>query len=296
MIVSIRNNLFKNIVIALINFEFFCAIAFGQSYQDAIASCQKKTKARADMCYEMLYTCPLVSNDQMDLILKEHSPTEDSVIIDIGSGLGGCSRYLAVLGYTIYSIDFTPEILQTQKNNFCNFPISEALTELPTPKNNPPMLLGKDALITRCQNALKRRVHFIEGDFSDEKVINLITNIHPKWNVVIALDSLQFFNDSKRQATLNIIDKHLVSNGVFIASTFPKSNYGNKSSTLFGGVYEFDLEQLLHNSILTKYTTISTIDNKNYKSLLTRGKWLNKFLRLVALTKENNANLIEGNT
>jgi 16S rRNA A1518/A1519 N6-dimethyltransferase RsmA/KsgA/DIM1 with predicted DNA glycosylase/AP lyase activity len=78
----------------------------------------------------LLYNCALDSNKQIEVILKEHPPTKDSVVIDIGSGWGRCTRYLALLGYTVYSIELDRRMQQIQEDVFCDFPVKAILRSI----------------------------------------------------------------------------------------------------------------------------------------------------------------------
>jgi cyclopropane fatty-acyl-phospholipid synthase-like methyltransferase len=261
---------------------------FGGNIEDSIAVLQKDAPDKTgqmsyERAYDLLYNCALDSNKQIEVILKEHPPTNDSVVIDIGSGWGRCTRYLALLGYTVYSIELNREMQQIQENKFCDFPIESILTSIEKQKSDP-SIWNKDTYINYCKETLKNRVHFIEGDFSDKNVISAITQKHPKWNIVIALDSLQFFNDSQRKKAFQSIDKHLVSSGILIVSTLPKKRYRNQE--LFGGVYDFKIEDLLtYPKIITGYTKYSVIDNMQYNTINSAEKNYPKFLRLVTLVK-----------
>ena len=253
----------------------FVQSAYGRNVQDVIAEA-KKTSMRyytEAQINETLYVCPLVSNKQMDVLLKTHPPTEDSVIIDIGSGLGACSRHLALLGYTVYSIDSHFMIMTQQLAHFCDYNIKD--------------IGNKEIYLTQCNTIKNNNFHYIFGEFTDPKVINQITQKHPKWNVVIALDSLQFFNDTQRQSTLKVIDKHLVPSGIFVASSIPQKFYKNKE--IFGGVHEFSLAQMLENPIFNKYNIKSKIFNKEYYTKYFDVIEYHKFLRLTNLVKQDHA-------
>lgn len=232
----------------------------------------------------MLYSCPLYSNKQIELILKEHPPTKDTIVIDIGSGTGNCSRHLALLGYTVYSIDAHNDMQQLQEDLFCDFPIESILTSIEKQKSDP-SIRNKDTYINYCKETLKNRMYFIEGDFSDKNVISAITQKHPKWNVVIALDSLQFFSHSQREKAFESIDKNLASGGILIVSTLPKKYYRNDEP--FGGVHDFKIEDLLTNQqVITGYAKYSAISNEQYNTEYLSEKTYNpKFLRLVTLIR-----------
>ena len=259
----------------------FVQPVFGHNIKDSLAKMRHKLSSYEmsdDMIYDVLYTCALDSNNQLEVILKEHPPTKDNIIIDIGSGSGACSRLLALMGYTVYSIDRTLGMISSQKDHFCDFPIKSILEKLDGSINN------EDAYTDYCKETLKHRMHFIEGDFSDKNVISSITRNHPKWNIVIALDSLQFFNNSQREEALRSINKNLVLGGILIVSTLPKKYYG--SDIVFGGVHNFSIDHLLTRySILSKYTIYEGLYNKQYKTNYPRELWYPKFLRLVTLIK-----------
>lgn len=130
-------------------------------------------------------------------------------------------------------------------------------------------------------------MNFVEGDFSYDSVVNDITQKHPKWNIVIALDSLQFFNEDERERAFKSIDKHLVSGGVLIVSSLPKEYYMAIGSDPFGGVHSFNIEDMLMRpDILSGYNVQSKIDNKNYITGAIREKTHPKFLRIVTLIKK----------
>ena len=190
---------------------------------------------------------------------------------------------MSLLGYTVYSIDAGHGMQQIQEDVFCDFPIESILTSIEKQKSDP-SIWNKDTYINYCKETLKNRVHFIEGDFSDKNVISAITQKHPKWNIVIALDSLQFFSNSQREKAFESIDKNLVAGGILIVSTLPKEYYGNDE--LFGGVHDFKIEDLLTNHKLnTGYTKYSAISNEQYNTEHFTEKTYTKFLRLVTLVK-----------
>jgi precorrin-6B methylase 2 len=261
---------------------------FGGNIEDSIAVLQKDAPDKTgqmsyERAYDLLYNCALDSNKQIEVILKEHPPTKDSVVIDIGSGWGRCTRYLALLGYTVYSIELDRRMQQIQEDVFCDFPVKAILRSIEKQKSDP-SIWNKDTYINYCKETLKNRVHFIDGDFSDKNVISIITQKHPKWNIVIALDSLQFFNDSQRKKAFQSIDKHLVSSGILIVSTVPKKYYSNDK--LFGGVHDFTTEELLtYPKIISEYTKYSVIENKQYNTTNSAEKSYPEFLRLVTLVK-----------
>ena len=269
--------------------SLFVQPVFGHNIKDSIAKMKHRVSSNLGeeisdaMIYELLYTCALDSNNQLEIILKEYPPTKDNIIIDIGSGTGACSRLLALIGYTVYSIDSTLGMVSLQKNNFCDFPVKSILEKLDVQKFDR-SIHNEDTYTDYCKETLKNRVHFIEGDFSDENVISSITRNHPKWNVVIALDSLQFFNNFQREEALKSINKNLVSGGILIVSTLPKKYYGN--DMIFGGIHDFSIEhKLLRYNILSKYTIYDGIYNKQYNTNYPREKWYPKFLRLVTLIR-----------
>lgn len=261
--------------IALVN------IALGSSVDDRIAAViEQSPGTNEEHAYESLYVCPLEKNNQMEVVLKKHPPTKDNVIIDIGSGNGRCSRYLSALGYTVYSVDSWENSILAQKISFCDFDIKSILKHLA-------WIQDEQSYNDYCKKFVRDRVHFIEDDFSKKNVIDFITQKHPKWNVVIALDSFQFFSDAQRDAALEAINTNLVSGGILIVSALPKSYYGLNANKIFSGVYDFNIEDMItRNDIKNKYTVYSKISNKDYNTNYTREKWHPQFLRSVTLTRK----------
>lgn len=119
---------FKKTIFLCLAVFLFAQSVLGHNVEDSIAIAQKGALGQTgqsityERTYDLLYTCPLDSNKQIEVILKESPPTKDNVVIDIGSGLGRGSRHLALLGYTVYSIDAAPGRQQIQEDLFCDFP------------------------------------------------------------------------------------------------------------------------------------------------------------------------------
>ena len=49
-----------------------------------------------------------------NFLLKQHPPIYGKVVIDIGSGLGQCSRQLALLGYKVFSVEKDQQMMNWQ--------------------------------------------------------------------------------------------------------------------------------------------------------------------------------------
>jgi len=271
------------IIIPTLLFIVLVNIALGSSVDDRIAAAIERSPGISkERAYESFYVCSLERNNQMEFILKKYPPTKDNVIIDIGSGTGRCSRYLSFLGYTVYSVDSLGGIISKQKLSFCDFPIKSIIKNLPWKQDQDEHVYNH-----YCENSVKNKVNFIEDDFSKEHVISSIVQKHPKWNVVIALDSFQYFSDAQREAALEAINANLVSGGVLIVSAMPKSIYGSNADKLLGGVYDFNIEDMItKNDIKNKYTVYSQIYNKDYDTNYIGEKRHSKFLRLVVLIRK----------
>lgn len=203
--------------------------------------------------HKTLNICSLDANNQIQYLLENHPPENGKIVVDIGSGLGQCSKQLALLGYEVFSIDKESKMIEFQKHNFCE-PIAPETFVYFYWKRYKPYLLNKDNYNNYCQKIRDTKVHFITDNFISDNTLKKLERNKKVWDIVIGLMSLQFFDDRERKIALKIIDDHQSHNSILILSTQPSHMY--KDKTLFGGVYNFSLEEMLDSSINKKYKVL----------------------------------------
>ncbi len=223
--------------------------------------------------YRLQNICSLDDNNQIQFLLKQHPPIYGKVVIDIGSGLGQCSRQLALLGYKVFSIEKDQQMMNWQKHNFCA-PIAPETFVYFFWKQNNPQMLNQDIFNNYCKQVKENKVHFITDNFVNSKALQQIIKQYKKWDIVLGLMSLQFFNSEDRRSAFEIINKHQTEGGVLILSTQPKNTY--KNVKLFGGVYDFSLKEMLYNPIV----------KDNYKVLLAQDLFGGSWLHLLTFIKQ----------
>lgn len=208
--------------------------------------------------------CQLDNENLILLLLYIYPPKQgDFVIVDIGSGWGPCSKQLALLGYKVYSIDIEQRHLDFQKDNFCTMPLPDTFLYQYWKVNNPE-LLTEYFFKQHCSKIKENNIIYINGDFADKEVVK---NIDTQWNIVLALDSLQFMNLEGWTNTFKFVDNNLSEDGIFIIKTKSKERYGVESPL----IHDFDLHNMFH-KIFSDYKVLNAmiIDGEIYGLTLIR--------------------------
>lgn len=134
----------------------------------------------------------------------EFNHPDDSIAVDIGSGLGGCTKVLSFLGYQVHSIDLNPAFIQHQQENFCN------PDELPPIATELLKDLDKEMSNSYCQKLKKKQV-FIAKDFSKIQKTELPDK---RWDYVVMDNVLQFMPKEAVVRTLELVKNNLSDKGV----------------------------------------------------------------------------------
>jgi precorrin-6B methylase 2 len=147
-------------------------------------------------------------------------PNKNPIVIDIGSGLGGCAKTMGFLGYKVFSIDTSPKHIKDQEKNYCNPLKSGLIYDLAK-------IDGYDFNEKRfkddCEEIKKKQV-FIDGNFTGNKVK---TNLPlQKWNIVIAHNVFQFMTPEVLYSTLKLTKEQMSENGVIDIIYSHKHRYG----------------------------------------------------------------------
>jgi 2-polyprenyl-3-methyl-5-hydroxy-6-metoxy-1,4-benzoquinol methylase len=160
--------------------------------------------------------CRLNVDNHILYLLHYYKPNKNIKILDIGSGWGACSKELALLGYTVYSVELDKRHIDYQKEHFCdNF--QEDSFEYEYFKKNRPHLLNDQSFNHYCKGIFQQNIKYIEGKFED---INTLKEINSTdWDIVLALDTIQFMNKNTVDSFFKIIDTNLSKNGIFVIRT-----------------------------------------------------------------------------
>lgn len=177
--------------------------------------------------------CQLAASNHILYFLKYHSPNQ-STVVDIGSGWGGCAKPLALLGYQVYSVDINEGHLKYQQEHFCDMPTKQSFLFNFWKKTNPKLLNEKN-FATYCR-AVQKNIHFIEGDMGNFATIAKINNNN--WNIVLALDSLQFIDPEKKEQILKAVDNKLAKGGSFVLKMKHEYEPGKVPT------YDFSIEKM----------------------------------------------------
>lgn len=202
--------------------------------------------------------CLIAGSNHILYFLKYYSSNQ-STVVDIGSGWGGCSKPLALLGYKVYSVDLYKGHLEYQKEHFCDMPTKQSFLYNLWEKTNPELLIDKN-FVEHCRLA-RENIHFIEGDMSNPATLSKIKSHH--WNIVLALNSFQFMDSGKRDRILKAVNTKLAKEGSFVL----KMNHDYRRGKV--PTYDFSLEDM-YDKYFPAYTIINVEeDDKNRLSSFT---------------------------
>jgi len=194
--------------------------------------------------------CHLIQSNQLLYLLQELPPENGRIVIDIGSGWGTCVKPLALLGYTVYSIDKDIRHIDYQRGSgFCTPPGEDSFLYQYWKLSNPKLISDTKYFQKYCENAKEKNIKFIVGDFTKLETMQQIS--HRRWDIVLALDSMHFMSPAEREKASILIDKRLVKGGVVMVKANSPTN---------NNIYGFYVKDLLFQHF-SKYKVLTNIDN-----------------------------------
>ena len=188
--------------------------------------------------------CPLTEYNFTPYLLLHFPPQNGKVVVDLGSGWGSCSKQLALLGYTVYSVDIDQGHLNFQKSNFCTIPDHHTFIHNHWKIYDSKLVEDKRYFQEHCRDS-SQNIKYILGDFAKDSLLNKIEN--NSVDILLVIDSMQFISDiDQRFRTLKLFDKKLKKNGILFV----------KSPTQYQ--YTFDIKaEILHNPVFRNYKVLT---------------------------------------
>ena len=153
-------------------------------------------------------------------------PYNNPVVIDIGSGLGGCSKTMGFLGYKVFSIDLSPIQIEIQKKNYCT-PLTKGLIYKLAEIDG--YSFSKERFQKDCKE-IKARQIFEHGNFNSTKIKSKLPL--KKWDIVLAHNVFQFMATEDLKQTLKLISQMLSKNGLFSIVYTNKNAYKESDSLI----------------------------------------------------------------